>query len=251
MEEFSKLVSLMELLRGDEGCPWDKKQTIGAFKTFLLEEVYEVIEAIERTDYVALKEELGDLLFHIVFISQICKEEQRFGIGDVIDDSYHKMYRRHPHVFLKNGDDKPIEHRWEQIKREEKQDYSPVSAVPRMLPALLRAYVVSKRAARTGFDWEKLSDIYDKMYEEIQELREAEESGSPERIEEEVGDLLFTIANISRFHGIDPENALRCTTDKFTRRFAYVQDHADSATPDLKAMDALWNEVKENEKRGK
>ncbi len=252
MEEFSKLVKLMELLRGENGCPWDKKQTEKAFRTFLLEEVYELIEAIESDDVDALKEELGDVLFHIVFISQICSEKQQFDIRDVVSATYDKMYKRHPHVFSKTGEPKSVEKQWEELKREEKKgEYSPVENVPKMLPALLRAYAVSRRAARVGFDWEKLEDIYEKMYEEIGELREAETSGTKEDIEEEIGDLLFTVCNISRRHSVDPESALRRTIEKFVTRFKYVESHADLAKKDLKAMDALWNETKKQEKKGK
>lgn len=250
MEEFTKLVSLMETLRGEAGCPWDRKQTEMAFRTFLLEEVYELIEAIEKNDYGAVKEELGDLLFHIVFISQICSEKKQFDIKEVVSSTYEKMYKRHPHVFSE-AEEKPVEKRWEEIKKAEKEDYSPVSHVPRILPALLRAYLVSKRAAGVGFDWEKLEDIYDKMYEEIGELKEAEKSGTAAEIEEEIGDLLFTVANISRRHGIDPESALRRTIEKFIRRFDYVEQHVDLTNTNLKAMDALWNETKKKEKKGK
>jgi len=240
----------MESLRGDHGCPWDKSQTVKGFRTFLLEEVYELIEAIEAEDYQALKEELGDLLFHIVFISQICKEKEQFDIRDVLRGSHDKMYGRHPHVFSRDSDETSVEKRWEEIKRAEKEDYSPVSHVPRILPALLRAHVVAKRAARVGFDWERLEDIYKKMDEEIGELKEAEASGAREAIEEEIGDLLFTVANISRFHGIDPESALRRTIDKFVRRFGHIEKHLPGAKGDLKAMDALWNETKEKERKG-
>lgn len=250
MEEFTKLVALMESLRAEQGCPWDKKQTEKSFATFLLEEVYEAVEAIEKEDYRGLKEELGDLLFHIVFLAQISKERGHFDIREVVSGVYDKMYRRHPHVFCRDSGDRPIEKRWEEIKKEEKSGYSPVSHVPRMLPALLRAFVVSKRAARVGFDWEKLDDIYQKMYEEIGELKEAEGSKKQERIEEEVGDLLFTVANISRYHGIDPEAALRRTTDKFVRRFGHIEPHLESVKGDLTAMDALWNEIKEAERKG-
>lgn len=245
----------MASLRGEEGCAWDKKQTIHGFKTFLLEEVYELIDAIEREDYAALKEEMGDLLFHIVFIAQICSESQRFTIKDVLDEIYEKMYRRHPHVFQRinetpvNAADIPEQ--WEEIKKQEKEDYSPVANVPKILPALLRAYIISKRAARTGFDWDTLEDIYEKMHEEISELKEAEQTQSTERIEEELGDLLFTVVNISRRHGIDPENALRRTNTKFIRRFTYVHDNSSpSAKSNLQAMDALWNKAKEKEKIG-
>ena len=311
MEEFARLVALMASLRGDQGCPWDKKQTEKAFRTFLLEEVYEVIDAIEQEDHAALKEELGDLLFHIVFISQICKEKGLFEIGDVITSAYTKMYNRHPHVFRRGEAEGPseaptgyppvgeasplegakqtpeidshglaygnlssehgeregeapvasppegatqapeIEVRWEELKRAEKTDYTGVSSVPRILPALLRSYVVSKRAARIGFDWVTAEGIYEKIAEEIGELKEAEKVGDTDLIEEEVGDLLFTVANLSRFHNIDPEAALRRALDKFVRRFAYIEKSADLRNPDLKAMDDLWNEVKDMEKRGK
>jgi tetrapyrrole methylase family protein / MazG family protein len=250
MEEFTELVRLMETLRGDQGCPWDRKQTEGAFKTFLLEEVYELIDAIEKEDDGAILEELGDLLFHIVFIAQICKEKGQFGIADVIRKVCDKMYGRHPHVFgSPDPSETSIEKRWDEIKREEKPGYSPVANVPRTLPALLRAFSVSKRAAKTGFDWEKLEDIYDKMNEEIKELRVAESSGSKDHIREEIGDLLFTVANISRFHEVDPEDALRGTIAKFLRRFGYIESKIDLEQADLKTMDALWDEAKSKEKK--
>ncbi len=198
-----------------------------------------------------MKEELGDVLFHIVFISQICREKGKFDITDVARGAYEKMYGRHPHVFRKDGDDRPIEARWDEMKKAEKEDYSPVSHVPKILPALLRAYLISRRAAKVGFDWEKIDDIHEKMHEEIAELREAEDIGDADKIEEEVGDLLFTIVNISRRHGVDPENALRRTIDKFLRRFAYIEDNLDLAKADLAAMDALWDEMKEKEKKGR
>ena len=250
MEEFAKLVWLMETLRGEQGCPWDKKQTEKAFRTFLLEEVYELIEAIDKEDYGALKEELGDLLFHIVFISQICKEKGLFDIRDVIQNTYDKMYGRHPHVFLRKVDETPVEIKWEEIKRAEKGEYSPVSTVPKILPALLRAFLISKRAAQVGFDWEKREDIYEKIFEEIRELREAELTGDMDRIEEEIGDLLFSVSNVSRHHGVDPERALRGTIDKFIRRFGYIEKRLDLRQTSLAAMDALWNEAKEQEKKG-
>jgi tetrapyrrole methylase family protein / MazG family protein len=250
MEEFSRLVGLMAALRGEEGCAWDKKQTEKAFRSFLLEEAYEVVDAIEKDDPTMLKEELGDLLFHIVFISQICKEKGLFEIREVIDSVYTKMYNRHPHVFRQGERGTPIEQRWEELKKAEKNEYAAVSGVPKVLPALLRSYVISKRAARMGFDWETVDGIYDKIEEEIRELREAEETGNQALLEEELGDLLFTVANLSRFHSIDPEGALRLTLDKFIRRFAYVEKNMDKANPDPKAMDELWNEVKRLEKKG-
>jgi len=250
MEEFSKLVELMDTLRSDQGCPWDKKQTIGAFKTFLLEEVYELIDSIERSNYEAIKEELGDLLFHIVFIAQICKEGGFFDITEVVKGVYTKMYHRHPHVFGDMPHDTPIELKWEELKKNEKDGYSLLQHIPQIIPALLRAYIISRRAARVGFDWPKLDDVHKKMHEEIDELRKAEQSGKSELIREEIGDLLFTIVNIARFHNIDPEDALRATSNKFINRFGYIEKNTDVSSASLEIMDKLWNEVKGMEKKG-
>jgi len=250
MEEFSKLIELMDTLRSDQGCPWDKKQTIGAFKTFLLEEVYELIDSIEQSNYTDIKEELGDLLFHIVFIAQICKEGGFFDITEVVKGVYTKMYHRHPHVFGDMPHDTPIELKWEELKRNEKDGYSPLQHIPKIMPALLRAYIITKRAAKVGFDWPKLEDVHEKMREEIDELRQAEQSGNNELIREEIGDLLFTIVNISRFHNIDPEDALRATSSKFVNRFSYIEKNTDLSSATLEIMDILWNEVKGMEKKG-
>lgn len=250
MEEFSKLVQLMETLRSDAGCPWDRKQTVGQFKTFLLEEVYETIDAIETLNYTALKEELGDLLFHIIFIAQICKESRLFDITDVINGVYTKMYNRHPHVFGNTTDDTPIEIRWEELKKSEKKGYSLLANIPQIVPALLRSYIITRRAARVGFDWPRLEDVYEKMTEELEELKNAEKSGDTESIREEIGDLLFTIVNIARFHDIDPEDALRSTSNKFIRRFQHIENNADLSDSTLTDMDKLWNEAKNMEKKG-
>jgi tetrapyrrole methylase family protein / MazG family protein len=250
MKEFSKLVKLMATLRSDKGCPWDKKQTIHGFKTFLLEEVYELLDAIETSNYLSLREELGDLLFHIVFIAQICKEEGLFDITEVVNGVYDKMHHRHPHVFGSLPHDTPIEAKWEELKKSEKNDYSTLQNIPQIIPALLRAYIISRRAARVGFDWPKLEDVHEKMREEIAELQKAEQSGNAELIREEIGDLLFTVVNIARFHNIDPEDALRATSNKFVRRFSYIEKNTDLSSATLETMDRLWNEVKGMEKKG-
>jgi len=250
VEEFAQLVELMETLRSDEGCSWDKKQTADSFKTFLLEEVYEVIDAIEKQNAKMLQEELGDLLFHIVFIAQICKEQHLFEIKDVVNGVYRKMYNRHPHVFQKIASGVPIEKRWEEIKKEEKEDYSPLSNIPTSMPALLRAYAVTKRAAGVGFDWKNIEDVYEKMFEEIEELKIAHASKDKRSIKEELGDLLFTIVNISRFLNTDPEDALRFTIDKFINRFSYIEKNTDINNTSLDTMDKLWNDIKRIEKQG-
>ncbi len=240
----------METLRSNEGCLWDKKQTLDSFKTFLLEEVYELIEAIEKKNSEMLEEELGDLLFHIVFISQICKEQGLFSIKDVVSKVYQKMYHRHPHVFQKETDDRPIEKRWEELKKREKKDYSLLSNIPANMPSLLRAYTVSRRAAKTGFDWDDIENIYEKLFEEIEELKSAQSEENKQSMKEEIGDILFTMVNISRFLNIDPEDALRFTIDKFIRRFSYIENNTDINHTSLARMDALWNEIKNMEKQG-
>jgi MazG family protein len=249
MEEFSRLLELMERLRGDRGCPWDKKQKIESFKTFLLEEVYELIEAIEKDSPDSIKEELGDLLFHIIFIAQICKEEGKFEIKDVLRFTYEKMVRRHPHVFSNEETPDFIPKKWEEIKKKEKRDYSLLGNVPKTLPALLRAYVVTKKVSRVGFDWERIDEVFLKLNEEINELREAERLQNKEKIAEEVGDLLFTVVNISRFYGVDPEDALRSATQKFIDRFSYIEKNLDFNKTTTEMMDRLWEEKKEMEKK--
>ncbi|MCX8022076.1 MAG: nucleoside triphosphate pyrophosphohydrolase, partial [Syntrophorhabdaceae bacterium] len=250
MESFKRLVELVETLRGENGCPWDKKQTEKSFKTFLLEEVYELIEAIEEDNIYGLKEELGDLLFHILFIAQISRERGRFDIVDVIDFVYEKMRKRHPHVFHNGDRDKPVERMWEEIKKEEKRGgYSLLSNIPKEMPALLKAYIISKKVARVGFDWENIEDVYKKLQEELSELKKAEESGNEEEIREEIGDILFTIVNISRFYRIDPEDALRSSSEKFIRRFNYVERQINPSDSSLATMDRLWEEVKSKEKK--
>jgi tetrapyrrole methylase family protein / MazG family protein len=250
MDGFSKLVQLMETLRSEKGCSWDRKQTTKAFKTFLLEEVYEVIDAIDNDNYKALKEELGDLLFHIVFVSQICKEKGLFNINDVVKFVYEKMYNRHPHVFLNKPLDKPIEKKWEDIKKDEKENYSLLSNIPDILPALSKAYLISRKVAKVGFDWENIDDIYKKLFEEIEELKKAVESGDNKSIREEIGDVLFTVVNISKFYNIDPEDALRFTSNKFIGRFNYIETKTDINSSSLSVMDKLWNEIKNIEKKG-
>lgn len=250
MKEFSNLVKLMARLRGNNGCPWDRQQTLQVFKTFMLEEVYEVIDAIDRQDLVALCEELGDLLFHIVFVAQICKEKGSFDIREVVDHVYRKMYQRHPHVFGKLYKDEGIEQRWEELKRQEKNDYSLLSNIPVTMPALLRALIISKRASHVGFDWEHLNDVHAKLLEEIGELRKAEASGNNDSIREEIGDLLFTLVNIARFHKVDPEETLRSATVKFVRRFSHIEKNVDLSDTTLPEMEKFWNEAKKIEKEG-
>lgn len=245
MKEFSQLVELMETLRGEHGCPWDKKQTLSSFKTYLLEEAYELVDALEKENAHMLKEELGDLLFHIVFIAQIAKEKGLFDINETLEDIYKKMYRRHPHVFNnKPANEESIPAQWEEIKRKEKSGSSLLSGVPRAMPALLRAYTITRRAAKVGFDWQHIDSIYEKLDEEIKELKDAQSRESAVSMKEELGDILFTVVNISRFLNIDPEDALRFSTDKFEKRFLYIERNTNFKNSSPDKLDTLWTEIK-------
>ncbi len=256
MCEFRSLVSIMEKLRSPEGCPWDRIQTHKSLRQYLIEEAYEVLEKIDTGDSEGLKEELGDLLFQIVFQAQIAKENSAFTIDDVISSIKEKMLRRHPHVFgcEKLSSPEEVSHNWERIKEKEKgtERDSLLDGIPTTLPALHRAHKLTKRAAKVGFDWEKVEQIFDKLTEEVKELKEAIKENDPEKIEDEVGDLLFVAANISRFLGINPEIALINTNRKFERRFKYIEkilhNNGESIdTTPLERMEELWTRAKQIE----
>src|SRR5215467_2793981 len=257
MQEFDRLVDIMAVLRSPHGCPWDREQTIDSLKPFVLEETYEVLEAIDRHDHAALREELGDFLFEAVFLAQLESEEGHFTIADSLKSIADKLVRRHPHVFARDdstaGIDSPdkVVTRWEEIKAKERGD-SPkkktlLSGIPVTLPALLRAYEIGIRAKSVGFDWEKTSAVVDKIQEEVDELREVIGNlrGTPlsgaseidrERAEEEMGDLLFTIAHLSHQLGIEPESALRKANDKFTRRFESMETSVAASGQKMSSM---------------
>lgn len=227
-KSLQQLVSIIESLRSPKGCPWDREQTMETLKTYLIEEVYEIIEAIEGDDLDALKEELGDLLFHIVFLSRIAEEQGAFNISDVIDRVSRKMITRHPHVFgeKKVSSSKEVEKSWSDLKEKEKYHRSSVlNGIPQHLPALLRAYRITERANRAGFDWEKAEDAYKKLDEEINELNQALSQGNCRKVEDEMGDVLFVLVNVARLIGINPEESLRKTTEKFIKRFQYVEEN--------------------------
>lgn len=251
MEGFSRLVGIVETLRSERGCPWDRKQDLKAFKTFLLEEVYELIDAIEREDSQSIKEELGDLILHVVFISQIMREKGSFDVGEVLQDVCEKMIRRHPHVFKGEKLSKDVPRRWEEIKREEKgASKGTLSGVPKNLPALVRAYIVTKKASRVGFDWKDPKEVIEKIEEELDELKGAKDLEDKERMREEIGDILFSVVNLSRFLGVDPEDALRKTIDKFIQRFSYIESKIDVTKANLEELDRLWEESKRLEEKG-
>jgi MazG family protein len=229
---FQQLVEIMRTLRSPNGCPWDREQTVKTLRPFVLEETYELLDALDREDYAALEKELGDFLFEAVFIAQICEEEGRFSIADSVKAIADKLIRRHPHVFEADGSPAltpgQVKEKWEDIKATERKDAggrekTVLSGVPRSMPSLLRAYELSTRAATVGFDWVKADDVLDKIEEEVRELREAIAAGDIDHAEEEMGDLFFAMANLSRKLGIEPEAALRVANDKFHKRFDDVE----------------------------
>jgi len=253
-DEFKKLTETVARLRSPEGCPWDKQQTHESLKRYVIEETYEVVEAIDRGDPTKLKEELGDLLLQVLLHAQIASESGEFDIADVCRILREKLVRRHPHVFADRqvaGVDEVLTN-WEQIKRAEpgyEDRESVLDGVPESLPALMRAAKISKKAARIGFDWPDIHSIFDKLAEETCELREAVDSGDKETIKAEIGDLLFTVVNISRFAGIDPEEALRDMLGRFSQRFRKIEEIAretgrNLADMTLEEMDRVWNEAK-------
>lgn len=255
------LIHIMKELRGPNGCPWDKEQTHESLKRYLIEETYEVIEAIELGDMHKLREELGDLLLQIVFHTQLASEKGAFDINDVINGIVTKMKERHPHVFgcrqLDTSDE--VIDNWEKIKDEEKArtgNRKTLMDVPRGLPALLRAEKIQARAARVGFDWPEVQGAWEKVEEEQKELVAALRSGVQEDIRDEYGDLLFALVNVARFLKVDPEEALSHTNDKFIKRFRAMEEEVkgkglelDSLS--LQELDKLWEEAKARENNGK
>ena len=265
--EFQRLVRIMATLRSPEGCPWDREQTFASLGQFVLEEAYEVVDAIERNDIRALCEEIGDHIFEGVFLAQIAEDEGRFTVADSLESVSDKLVRRHPHVFREDGRVHDAESKerapsadaalskWDAQKAAEKgalgQSASALGELPHGLPALLKAYKLAKRAAGVGFDWANASDVVAKIEEEVTELRQTleQEPSNAARAEEEMGDLLFAIANLSRKLGIEPEAALRKANQKFTRRFEAMESAIKSSGRQLETMkldelEAHWQRIK-------
>ena len=247
----------MAALRSENGCPWDKEQTRDSLKPFLVEEAYEVLEALDEDNPENLKEELGDLLFQIIFHSQIAKERGEFTMDDVIKKISEKMISRHPHVFGSERFETSQEvlKQWDERKKEEgKLRESLLEGVPKELPSLLRAHRLQSRAAKVGFDWKRVEDVFGKLDEEIEEFRTALKNREQSEIEEELGDIFFVLVNISRFVRVNPEDALRKTISKFISRFRYIEMKAAEAgrglsDMTLEEMDALWDEAKHHGKK--
>lgn len=255
-EKFQKLIDIMARLRAPGGCPWDREQTFDSIKPYTLEETYEVLDAIDRHDWDELRAELGDFILQAVFFAEIAAEQKLFDIGDSLDAINEKLIRRHPHVFAdaiaKTGAD--VTKRWDEIKAEERKSKSDapqglLDSVPRALPALVEAQQISSRAARAGFDWDNAEQVLEKLHEELRELQEARDRGTQDQVEDELGDLLFTVVNLARFMKVDPEQALRRTNAKFRSRFGHVerrlatQGKTVNGTP-IAELEALWQEAK-------
>jgi len=265
---FERLVALQARLRAPQGCPWDIEQTHLTLRTYLIEEAYEVLEALESGDDGKFAEELGDLLLQVVFHSQIATEEGRFTAADVVRAIHQKMVRRHPHVFGEKSARNAAEvlKNWEQIKTKERrakaadgasseatQDASLLDGIPNTLPAVMQGFQLTRRASRIGFDWDNVGGVIEKLHEELGELQRAREGQSAKQVEEEVGDVLFATVNLARFLKVDPEIALKRTNAKFTARFRDMERKSRESGRTLSAvpreeMEALWERAKDAER---
>lgn len=260
-ERFAELVRIMARLRAPGGCPWDRKQTFDTIKSYLLEETYEVMDAIDLRDWDGLKEELGDLMLQPVFFAQMARDEGLFDIADSLQAINNKLIRRHPHVFADAIAQTPedVKQRWDEIKTQEKSEQgiavaeSLLDGVPRSLPALVEAEKISKKAADVGFEWPDINGVIEKLQEEAAELAGARDTADKAHIEHEIGDMLFTLVNVARFLKIDPEQALRKTNARFRQRFQFVEREvkasgANMAETPLDRMEELWQTAKRTEK---
>jgi MazG family protein len=254
-DKFQRLTEIMARLRSPEGCPWDREQNFDTIKPYLIEETYEVLEAIDARDWPALAEELGDLMLEAVFFAQMAAEQKLFAIEDSLDAVNQKLVRRHPHIFgtgtAKTAGEVKV--RWDEIKAQEKKEKKKpaelLASVPRALPALVEATQLTSRAAGVGFDWQNAEQVLEKLDEELKELAQARQGASREELEGEFGDVLFVLVNLARFLKLDPEQALRRTNRKFRERFGHIErslKEAGKSTSEatLEEMDALWNEAK-------
>ena len=250
---FDRLIRIMDDLRSN--CPWDKKQTIQTLRQLTIEETYELVDAITDNNYKSLREELGDLLLHIVFYSKIAEEQQHFAIGDVIEGVCNKLVFRHPHIYsnvqVENDDD--VKRNWENLKLKEGKK-TILGGVPKALPSMVKALRLQEKAKQVGFEWEVTAQVRDKLNEELDELQEVYIEGNQDRIEDEFGDVLFSMINYARFLNVDPEHALERTNKKFIKRFNAMEAKLTaSGKPltdySLTEMDEAWNEIKLNEQK--
>ena len=247
-DKFIRLVKIMDELR--EKCPWDKKQTIESLRQLTIEETYELVDAITENDWKNLKEELGDLMLHLVFYAKIAQEKNEFNIGEVIDGVCEKLITRHPHIYgdVKVENEEDVKQNWEKIKLKEGKK-SVLSGVPKSLPALVKAIRIQEKSKQVGFEWENADQVWEKVTEEIGELKSAVESKNMSDIEDEMGDVLFSMVNYARFLNVDAENALERTNKKFMLRFSKMEAYAAKEQKllhdmDLETLDKLWNLAK-------
>jgi MazG family protein len=251
--KFQRLVEIMAKLRAPDGCPWDREQTFDSIKPYTLEETYEVLDAIDRREWDELRGELGDFMLQAVFFAQMAQEEGLFNIGDSLDAINEKLVRRHPHIFgdQQAADATEVLKIWNEVKSKERKETTKglLDSVPKAMPALMEAQQITSRAARVGFDWPNIDEVFAKLDEELGEFAEARERGTQEQIQDELGDLLFVLVNVARFVNVDPEQALRRTNIKFRRRFAHIerrltaQGRELSGTP-IDELEKLWQEAK-------
>ena len=254
LNSLAKLIKITDTLMGENGCPWDKVQTRESLKPYLVEETYEVLDALDANDPEKIKDELGDLLYQILFHSKISSLKGEFNFRDVIDNLSEKMVRRHPHVFKEGELNTPdqVVKQWEEIKRNEKNQANQKSIldnIPKNLPSLLRAQKLQKKAAKEGFDWDQINDVFDKLDEEIAEFKEAVLKKKSADIQNEIGDMIFVITNIAKCYKIDAEEALRSTNNKFIKRFQYIEQKIEAKGKTLKdspleEMERYWQEAK-------
>ncbi len=250
-KKFEELVEIVEKLRAPDGCPWDREQTNQSLLPYFIEEVYELIESVDEENWDTVKEELGDLLLHVVFQASIGEDEGKFKLADSLTNVNEKLVRRHPHVF---GDAKAdaafhAKQNWEAQKHKEKGRKSRLDGVPKNLPALVRAQRLQQKASYAGFDWDEVEQVWDKVHEEIQELKDAQSNEAKDHIAEEIGDVLFAVVNLARYLDIPAEDALRKTNQKFTSRFSKVEEGIKAQGKELEdvtleEMDAIWEMAK-------
>jgi tetrapyrrole methylase family protein / MazG family protein len=250
----SDCVEIIRKLRSENGCPWDNEQTYDSLRKYLLEEVYEALDAVDRRNFSQIKEELGDVLWEVLFLARLAEQDGHFAMEEVFQILGEKMVRRHPHIFgdATIANSREVSDQWARIKKTEKKtdrSHHILANVPKSLPALLRAFRISERAAKEGFDWENADQVLEKVHEELGELEEARHEGDPEQIEEELGDLIFALVNYGRHLGVSPEDGLRRTMDKFTRRFGEMEDKLLArnelfSQKTLEELERLWQESK-------
>ncbi len=243
MNKFDELIKIVKKLRAPDGCEWDREQTHESLIPYLLEETHEVIESIENKDFKSLKEELGDLLLHVIFQADLADENNKFSVEEILDGINKKLINRHPHIFLDSPDNTSKQRSWEATKKMEKKRDSVLEGVPKSLPALLQSRRIQEKAADVGFDWEKNSQVIAKVDEEIAELKDAMKINKG--INEEFGDVLFSLVNLSRHLDIDPESSLKKSTIKFISRFKEIEKKVDIEKLSLEELDKIWNENKE------